>query len=365
MKKIITCVGTRPNFIKITQLHKYFAKYPSIQHKILHTGQHFDQNMSDIFFSELEIPAPEIYLNATATSQIGLLADIMVKFEKVLLEEKPDLVMVPGDVNSSLACAMVANRLGITLAHIESGLRSFDRTMPEEINRLIIDDLSDLFFITEKSGLDHLVEEGKPKEKMFFIGNTMIDTLVNFKEKFNGSTIINQIPINEQPIATVTFHRPGNVDNLENLERIINILEAISKQFTVVFPIHPRTRKNLENFNLFKRIEENLNIVLFPSLGYLDFMKLIQESNLVITDSGGIQEETTYLKVPCITVRPNTERPVTITEGSNTLMDLDPQKIIDLASQVVEGKYKKSNVPEKWDGKASERLVEVLVGNLL
>ncbi|MEN7549604.1 UDP-N-acetylglucosamine 2-epimerase (non-hydrolyzing) [Rapidithrix thailandica] len=365
MKKIITCVGTRPNFIKVTQLHKYFAKYPFIQHKILHTGQHFDQNMSDIFFEQLEIPAPEIYLEATGTSQMSLLADIMVKFEKVLLEEQPDLVMVPGDVNSSLACAIVANRLGIPLAHIESGLRSFDRSMPEEINRILIDDLSDLFFITENSGIEHLVKEGKLKEKMHFVGNTMIDTLVNFQQKFDQSTILNQLPSRDnKPIATVTFHRPGNVDILENLERIVTILEGVSKQFTIVFPVHPRTRKKLETFNLFTKVERNPNILLFPSLGYLDFMKLIKESTLVITDSGGIQEETTYLKVPCVTVRPNTERPVTISEGSNTLMDLNPEEIIELANTVIDGKYKESKVPELWDGRASERLVEVLINYL-
>jgi UDP-N-acetylglucosamine 2-epimerase (non-hydrolysing) len=357
MKKILICVGTRPNFIKVTQFKKLASQF-NLEIKLLHTGQHFDHSMSQVFFDELKLDKPDIYLDAKGQTQIQMMADIMSKFEKELLELNPDFVLVPGDVNSSLACAIVASRNGYKLGHIESGLRSFDRNMPEEINRILIDDLSDMFFITEQSGIDHLINEGKEKEKLHFVGNTMIDSLVCFSKKIDASTIIRDLNINDK-YALLTFHRPSNVDSLEPLLELVLSIEKISKEISLVFPIHPRTQKNLIKFNLLDRLKKIKNLSITSSLGYLDFMKLVKNAKVVITDSGGIQEETTFLQIPCLTIRENTERPVTINEGTNKLLSLNNVEISTSLKNVLKNS-KKSKIPFNWDGNATNRILEII-----
>lgn len=358
--KVLTCVGTRPNFIKITRLQECFSKFEDVEHKLLHTGQHFDKNMSEVFFEQLQIPKPDYYLNASGKTQIEVIADIMLKFEKVIQEWRPDWVLVPGDVNSSLACALVASRNGIKVAHIESGLRSFDRTMPEELNRILIDNLSDLFFITEQSGIDNLLKEDKSKEKMVFTGNTMIDSLVKFTPQIDASKILKDLKVEKGNYVLMTFHRPGNVDEPKSLQKLLEIVYELASKTKVVFPIHPRTIKNIEQFKLEHFINhENIHVV--GPMGYIDFLCATKNAALIITDSGGIQEETTFLQVPCLTVRPNTERPITITEGTNQLVELDKKEILQKAKEVLSGNSKKGKIPKFWDGKASERLVEALV----
>ena len=357
MKKILICVGTRPNFIKVTQFKKLAPKF-DLDIKLLHTGQHFDHSMSQVFFDELKLDEPDIYLDAQGETQIQMMADIMSKFEKELLQIEPDVVLVPGDVNSSLACAIVASRNGFKVGHIESGLRSFDRKMPEEINRILIDDLSDLFFITEQSGIDHLINEGKEKENLHFVGNTMIDSLVCFTEKIDESEILRDLKIKDK-YALLTFHRPSNVDALEPLMELVLSIEHISKQVSLVFPIHPRTQKNLIKFNLLDRLRKINNLSVTSSLGYLDFMKLVKNASVVITDSGGIQEETTFLQIPCLTVRENTERPVTINEGTNQLLSLNHVEITNSLINLLRGDAD-SIIPLNWDGKSTQRILKII-----
>ena len=362
MKKILICVGTRPNFIKVTQFKKLAPQF-DMDIKLLHTGQHFDHQMSQVFFDELKLDKPDIYLDAQGNTQIEMMADIMCKFEKELLILNPDCVLVPGDVNSSLACAIVASRNGYKVGHIESGLRSFDRDMPEEINRILIDDLSDLFFITEQSGMDHLLNEGKENYKLHFVGNTMIDSLVAFSEHIDASSILNTLNIKDS-YGLLTFHRPSNVDNLESLTELVRTVERISEELSFVFPIHPRTEKNLMKFDLMERVKNIPNLVITKSLGYLDFMKLVKNAKIVITDSGGIQEETTFLQIPCLTVRENTERPITISEGTNQLLPLNHLKISRELKTVIKNEVN-SMIPVKWDGKSTVRIMNVLKSNYI
>ena len=360
MKKILICVGTRPNFIKVTRFKKLAPTY-NLEIKLLHTGQHFDHQMSKVFFDELKLDRPDIYLDARGNTQIEMIADIMVKFEKEFQHYQPDLVLVPGDVNSSTACALVASRNNIKLGHIESGLRSFDRTMPEEINRILIDDLSDLFFVTEQSGIDHLKRENKNDSQVHFVGNTMIDSLVEFKSHIEKSSILNEInsPTN---YALMTFHRPSNVDQLDTLTELVKTIQLCSKYIAVVLPLHPRTKKSLQKHKLWSDFEQIPNLILTDSLGYLDFMKLVTNADIVITDSGGIQEETTYLQIPCITVRENTERPITITLGNNELIELDATKISERMIEKLNSS-KKGEIPPLWDGRATERILDVIANS--
>lgn len=359
MKKVLICVGTRPNLIKITKFHKVAKKYPNLSFHLLHTGQHYDYKMSEIFFEQLGIPKPDHIFKLETNTQVEKIAEIMVKFEKYAEELQPDLVLVPGDVNSSMACGIVASRLGIPVGHIESGLRSFDRTMPEEINRLLIDELSDLFFVTEPSGLKHLINEGKPKSKVFHVGNTMIDSLHQFTPVFNESKILDEKGLIEKDYFVFTFHRPGNVDDKTKLTSLVNLILRIANEKKVIFPIHPRTNNCLEKFGLKDKLNHD-NIVLGGPLGYIDFMKLIGNSIGVITDSGGIQEETTYMQVPCLTIRPNTERPVTSDIGSNTLLPLEEDVIFKQVETILNGTYKKGEIPEFWDGSATDRIVAII-----
>lgn len=335
--KILNIVGARPNFMKIAPIQREMEKNAALEPLIIHTGQHYDEKMSKLFFEDLELPRPARYLKVGSATHARQTAKIMVEFEKVVDEEKPDLVLVVGDVNSTAACSMVAAKMGVKIAHVEAGLRSFDRTMPEEINRMVTDTLSDYLFVTEQSGLDNLRKEGVADEKVFFTGNVMIDSLVYFLDKAKNSNIINQLSLNGNEYALVTLHRPSNVDVKENFEKLLNAFSEIENDLKIVFPIHPRSRKMLTNFGLDNRISAMKNLVLLDPIGYLDFMKLMHGAKLVLTDSGGIQEETTYLGIPCITLRENTERPVTIDVGTNVLVGSDTELVISEAKKVISG----------------------------
>lgn len=358
-KKILIIVGTRPNFIKVTRFKELIRSYPQLQVEIVHTGQHWDRNMSEVFFEEFGLK-PDYMLSASAHSVVDQFSSMMSKLSELILEiGKPDLMIVPGDVNSTLASALVANKMGIPLAHLESGLRSFDREMPEEINRLLTDEISDYFFVTEQSGLVHLAEEKKHGE-VFFVGNTMIDTLVHFEPQIRKSAIRQQLGIQDKPFILVTLHRPSNVDSPEGQVKIMRLFAELSKKYTIVFPIHPRTRKNFEAADKVAQWLENGNLHLLDPLGYFDFQSLVKHAELILTDSGGIQEESTYRQVPCLTLRENTERPITVDLGTNTLVPFDEALILSLIDQVHEGTYKKGEIPPLWDGKATERILTAI-----
>jgi len=362
--KIINVVGARPNFMKIAPLMVEYKKYHQIEPVLVHTGQHYDEKMSNSFFHELGIPEPDINLDVGSASHAAQTAEIMKAFEPVVLEHKPDAVLVVGDVNSTIACGLVAVKLGVKLVHIEAGLRSNDRSMPEEINRVLTDSISDLLFCTEQSGVDNLLREGISEEKIFLVGNVMIDTLLRNKAKAEGSDILNQLYLNSNDFAVLTLHRPANVDNPVTFGRIFDALEIIQNDMPVIFPIHPRTRKNLYSWSPGERIKKLPNLRLTDPLGYLDFLKLMSNATVVLTDSGGIQEETTILKIPCLTLRENTERPITTQVGSNRVVGTDTDKIIETYRQVVDGGLCKPQIPSLWDGRASERIVRILLDRL-
>lgn len=364
--KVISVVGARPNFMKVAPIYKSFKMYKEnnpnidIDHKICHTGQHYDKHMSDIFFKDLELPEPDFYLGVGSGSHAEQTAKIMIEFEKVLLQEKPDIIIVYGDVNSTIACSLTAVKLGIKIAHVEAGLRSFDKTMPEEINRILTDAISDYLFVTEPSAIVNLKNEGKSEKNIFFVGHVMIDNLINHLPKIENSDILIRLKLTSQEYIVVTLHRPSNVDKKERLEELLNFLLNISKQRKIVFPIHPRTEKNLKSFGLYDSIKSE-NIIITQPIGYIDFIKLVKNSLCVITDSGGIQEETTYLKIPCITLRESTERPITVDIGTNYLVGNDLNLCKEIFNNILDGNIKKSRTPDLWDGKASERIVNTLI----
>jgi UDP-N-acetylglucosamine 2-epimerase (non-hydrolysing) len=359
LKKIISVVGARPNYMKVAPIHRAFQKYSDqVQHLICHTGQHYDVNMSKIFFEELELPQPDFYLGVGSGSHAEQTAKIMIEFEKVLIQENPDLVIVVGDVNSTIACSLVAVKLGIKVAHVEAGLRSFDRTMPEEINRLLTDQIADYLFVTEKSGIENLKNEGIPDEKIFFVGNTMIDSLVHYLPKIENSTILDDLSLKPREYIVVTLHRPSNVDNPENLVKIFNEFKKIAEKIKIVFPIHPRTKRTLHSANI---DYEHPNILLIEPVGYISFIKLVKNSLIVLTDSGGIQEETTYLKIPCLTLRKNTERPITAEIGTNKLIGIEYNKIAEECFETINNPPKNSQIPPLWDGKAAERITAKVI----
>ncbi len=359
--KIINVVGARPNFMKIAPIHNLMLKTEGIKPVLVHTGQHYDEKMSKVFFIDLGMPEPDIYLNVGSGSHAVQTAKIMVEFEKVCIEQKPDLVLVVGDVNSTVACTLVAVKLGIKCVHVESGLRSFDRRMPEEINRLMTDVVCDYLFVSEESGLENLKHEGIPNSKIFHVGNVMIDSLVNHIKTADKSKIMKQLGVEKGKYCLVTLHRPSNVDDTKNAKILVDTLKTVSKKMKIVFPIHPRTLKNFGTMNLLKGFSDNENIKLTEPLGYLDFMKLMKESMFLLTDSGGIQEETTYLGKPCLTLRENTERPSTVTQGTNILIkELNKKKIMTHIDDIISGRLKKGKVPKYWDGRTAERIVKIL-----
>ena len=361
--KVLNVVGARPNFMKVAPLHRAMLASGSIESRIIHTGQHYDERMSDIFFRQLEMPEPDVYLGVGSGSHAQQSARVMTAFEEVLLDEQPDLVVVVGDVNSTLACALVAVKVHIPVAHVEAGLRSGDRSMPEEINRIVTDSIADLLFVTEQSGIDNLQKEGVPAEKTHFVGNVMIDSLVHFREKAARSGVLSKLGLEGTPYTLMTMHRPATVDRPEGLRAMLETIERLASEMQVVFPIHPRTRARLEDFGLEDRLQGIADLTLTPPVGYLEFLRLMEAATVVVTDSGGIQEETTFLGVPCITLRATTERPVTIELGTNRLMDLDPEAIHEEARRLVDSGCPDAKIPPLWDGRAAERIVEVVVGS--
>ncbi len=353
-------VGARPNFMKVAPIYRVLESNPVFFPMIVHTGQHYDERMSDIFFRQLEMPKPHIYLGVGSGTHAEQTARVMVEFEKVIEKEQPDLVIVVGDVNSTLACSLVAVKCHIPVAHVEAGLRSGDRRMPEEINRIATDAISDLLFVTERSGEENLKAEGVAPEKIHFVGNVMIDSLVHFRAKASQLDVLRELGVEAGQFALMTMHRPSNVDSVEGLTRILETIEAISGLTRIVFPVHPRTRQRMKDFGILNRLLDISNLTLLDPLGYLEFLNLMERAAVVITDSGGIQEETTFLGVPCLTLRENTERPVTIELGTNELVPLDPQEILTRVSDILKGKWKKGSIPPLWDGKASQRIVAIL-----
>jgi UDP-N-acetylglucosamine 2-epimerase (non-hydrolysing) len=361
MKKILIVIGTRPNFIKVTQFRKAALKFPGIELKIVHTGQHFDEKMADVFFEQFNL-IPDYFLNIGQSSPNSQIAEIMVKLEELIKTQyKPDLLIVVGDVNSTLAASITANKMGIKLAHLESGLRSFDNSMPEEHNRILTDKLSDLFFVTEPSGFDNLKKEDVDDQRILFSGNTMIDTLVAFSDQIDKSEILEKLQIVPDQYLLMTMHRPATVDEKNGLEKLLILIDDLTNNYKIVFPIHPRTLKKIEDFGLKNQILCNKNLILTEPLDYFAFQKLIKFSKFIVTDSGGIQEESTFVGKPCLTLRPNTERPVTVTEGTNTLVPFELNVIKEYIKQIENGNYKKGSVPKFWDGKSTDRILEFIL----
>jgi UDP-N-acetylglucosamine 2-epimerase (non-hydrolysing) len=396
--KVLIVVGARPNFMKVAPIIRAIAKHnlaeksPCIEYILVHTGQHYDKVMSDSFFSDLGLPAPDVHLGVGSGSHAVQTAEVMKKFEEVLLGKKPDMVIVVGDVNSTLGCALVTSKISFDsagsrplVAHVEAGLRSFDRSMPEEINRIVTDHVSDILFVTEESGLRNLCNEGVSRDKIHFVGNTMIDSLLAFTEKAEKSTILENLGFRSKtsgkdsgneikPYALLTLHRPSNVDDQNAFRNILDGVEDLAKNRPIVFPVHPRTRQRMKEFGLDLHCmgsnttirsgadegeEAGGKIVLIDPLGYLDFVCLMKHSTIVVTDSGGIQEETACLGIPCVTVRDNTERPVTVEKGSNVIAGTKRDRIRQAIRQQIERRAG-SGVPENWDGHAAERIVDIL-----
>lgn len=346
--------------MKVAPIKKAFQKYSSkVKHLVCHTGQHYDKKMSKVFFEDLEMPQPDFYLGVGSGSHAEQTANVMVEFEKVLLAEKPELIIVVGDVNSTVACSLVASKLNINVAHVEAGLRSFDRTMPEEINRLLTDAISDHLFVSEKSGLINLKNEGIAEDKVHFVGNVMIDSLMYYLSKSEQSTILKTHNLIPSKYILVTLHRPSNVDSNDFLKDLMQLFESVSSERQIIFPVHPRTKKNLLEAGY--NNDHSKNIILTEPIGYIDFLSLTKNAELIITDSGGIQEESTYLGVQCLTVRNNTERPITVEIGTNQLIGTDLKNVEKAAKEILTGNIKKGNIPELWDGRAAERITDILV----
>jgi len=358
--KIINIVGARPNFVKMASLYRAYARYKDIDTILVHTGQHYSEEMSSDFVRYLKLPRPKYNLGVGSASHTVQVAQIMMKLEKIFLKEKPDLVLVVGDVNSTLAAALAAKKIGISVAHVEAGLRSFDMSMPEEVNRILVDHVSKFLFVTEKSGLDNLKKEEISANKIFFVGNTIIDNLMYFLPKINKSPILKRLVIQPQKFITATLHRPSNVDSKEKIIKILTILKLIDRNLSIVFSIHPRTQKNIYRFGLSNKMKEIKNLRITPPLGYFDFIKLVKESRFILTDSGGIQTEAAYLKVPVLTLRDTTESLSTIKCGANKLVKLNKKDIaigIKWALSLNRRKIKK--IPRN-DGKAANRIIKIL-----
>lgn len=369
MKNIYLIAGARPNFMKIAPIVRALQAHGGLAYKIIHTGQHYDRDMNDVFFEELGIPEPDVFMAAGGGSHSQQTGKIMIAFEELCQAARPDAVLVVGDVNSTLACSIVAKKLNIPVAHVEAGLRSGDMTMPEEINRIVTDSIADWFFVTEPSGAAHLKREGKPDLAIHYVGHVMVDNLLYQAEKlaatdasgFETSRVKASFTADGGRYGVVTLHRPSNVDSWEMLSRLASALIQIAAELPLVFPMHPRTRGNLEKFGV--NLGPNIQVV--GPQAYMSFLNLWKDAALVLTDSGGLQEETTALGVPCITIRENTERPVTVEEGSNVLAGTDPARIVAEARKVLRGEGKQGRRPHLWDGKAAQRIVEVLVKELL
>jgi len=357
MKKILISVGTRPNFIKITQFRAAAAAH-DVEISIVHTGQHYDRFMSSVFFEQFGLQ-PDHFLVLSSRTPAEQVGEMTQKLAALMQQIQPDLLIVPGDVNSTLAAAIAANKLGIPVAHLESGLRSFDRSMPEEINRILVDEITQEYLVTEQSGLDHLRAEGKDEKRIHFVGNTMIDTLVAFDEQIEQSAVLEEHQLVKKNFALLTMHRPSNVDSREGLQFIIDLIRAVSAHQKVVFPIHPRSKKKFENFGMWEELQSIPKLVLTEPLDYFAFQKLVKHAQVILTDSGGIQEESTFRQVPCLTIRENTERPITIDLGTNQLVPAKVEVIMEKMKSPKSGQ-----IPPLWDGKATWRVMEHLLNSL-
>lgn len=359
--KVLNIVGARPNFIKVAPIHRCLREFDNIVSKIVHTGQHYDFQMSEVFFDQLDLPKPDYFLGVNTGSHTQQTAGIMLKFEEVVSNENPDVILVVGDVNSTLACALVASKMHIPLVHVEAGLRCGDKGMPEEVNRILTDSISDHLFVTEQAARENLLTENIPENKIHFVGNVMIDTLMHYRDKAKQLPLLKMLNVLPASYILMTMHRASNVDNEEGLCKILEIVAQISLEKPVLFPIHPRTMKNIEKYGLKWKIEKLPGLKILEPQGYLEFLHLMENASLVITDSGGIQEETTYLNVPCITLRESTERPVTVEMGTNYLLkSLNVNSTVELARQIFNGEGKKGRIPPFWDGEAANRIVSIL-----
>lgn len=364
MKRILSVVGARPNFMKVAPIHRAFAAYAkTITHEILHTGQHYDASMSDAFFRDLDMPQPAFFLGVGSGSHAEQTARVMIGFDEVCRDHRPDYVIVVGDVNSTIACALTAVKHGIRVAHVEAGLRSFDRGMPEEINRLATDAIVDDLFVTEQSGVDHLVHDGVAQSRIHFVGNTMIDSLHYALPRAERSTIMQTVDVSPRQFALITLHRPSNVDNAEQLAMLTDVLNVIALHTTVVFPVHPRTRKNIREWGIESTLSPGVKLI--DPAGYVDFLSLMKNASFVLTDSGGIQEETTALRVPCITARTTTERPVTVEIGTNVLVQPEKGSILQAVDAIIAGKGRPGIIPDLWDGHAAERIAAIISSQCL
>jgi UDP-N-acetylglucosamine 2-epimerase (non-hydrolysing) len=364
--KIISVVGARPNFMKIAPViraidkHNSASKSEPIEHILVHTGQHYDYEMSQVFFEDLKLPEPDTHLGIGSGSHAEQTGRVMIEFEKALVKEKPDLVIVVGDVNSTLAAALTAAKIPIPVAHVEAGLRSYDLTMPEEINRLLTDHISDYLFTPSPDANDNLKKEGIPADRVFRVGNVMVDSLLMSKSLADKSDALSRLKLSRQGYALLTLHRPSNVDDKESLSRIMAAIGQVSQRLPIVFPAHPRTQKRLEEFDFHFNLTPQFNVSIIPPLGYLDFLNLEMNAKFVMTDSGGMQEETTVLNVPCLTLRKTTERPITVSQGTNTVVWNKTDMIINEAVKILDGRGKKGKCPELWDGKTAERIVAII-----
>lgn len=358
--KILSIVGARPNLVKIAPLLTAMRSNNGIEAILVHTGQHYDEKLSGIFFEQMGIRRPDINLDVGSGSQASQTAEILKRIAPVLVEQNPDVVLVVGDVNSTMAASLAAAKLGIPIAHVEAGLRSFDRSMPEEINRLVTDALADYLFVTEESAIKNLMKEGHSREQIHFVGNVMIDALQQFLPLARRSRILHDLEVLKNgtclPFGILTLHRPANVDSPESLGTLLGVVETLAEKLPIIFPVHPRTRQKLADLG--KRKHFRLRMI--DPLGYLEFLCLLSSARLVLTDSGGIQEETTALGVPCLTLRENTERPVTVTTGTNHIVGQDPNRILPAAELILSGQAKPGQMPELWDGHAAERTIDIL-----
>ena len=359
--KILNIVGARPNLVKIAPLLKAMSLYKEIEPILVHTGQHYDEKLSAVFFQQMGIPKPDINLNVGSGSQSWQTAEILKRIEPVLLEQSPDVVLVVGDVNSTMAASLAAAKLGIPIAHVEAGLRSFDRSMPEEINRVVTDALADYLFVTEESGVENLLKEGRRREQIHFVGNVMIDALQQFLPLAHQSRILDDLKLAKNgswpQFGVLTLHRPANVDSPENLAALLTIVERVAEKVPIIFPVHPRTRQKLSELGR----KEHARVRMIDPLGYLEFLCLLSRACVVLTDSGGIQEETTALGVPCLTLRENTERPITVTSGTNQIVGQNPELVLPAVELILSGRGKTGQMPELWDGHAAERIVQILL----
>ena len=359
--KVISIVGARPNFVKIAPILSAIKRYKHINSILVHTGQHYDFEMSQLFFQNLKIPKPDYNLEVGSGSHAWQTAKIIERLEPVLGEEKPNLVIVVGDVNSTLAGALAASKLHIPVAHIEAGLRSFDMLMPEEINRLLTDHISNYLFATEKSAVKNLIQEGISRQKIYLVGNVMIDTLFKLKTKSKKSKVFEELKLKKKEYAVLTLHRPENIDDKKIFNDLIETVRKIQGKIKIIWPVHPRVKKQLRKFNFFNKIKKIENLFLTEPLGYLEMLALNNQAKFILTDSGGLQEESTILGVPCLTLRQNTERPVTVEVGTNIVVGTDRDKILRETNNILAGQSKKGKCPKYWDGKTSQRIVKILL----